>query len=91
MPAELFIAISIRTARSLPAEISTRSIAAAEIAWMPICPDSTGSRERPWAMSSASATRTTPASTVYGSPRRRWPMIACSDSAITTVRSAGSR
>ena len=27
-------------------------------------------------MSSASATRTTPASSVYGSPRRRWPMIA---------------
>ena len=47
-----------------PAEISTRSIAAAEIAWIPICPASTGSRVRPWAMSSASATRTTPASTV---------------------------
>jgi hypothetical protein len=32
IPAELFIAISMRTARSSPAAISTRSIAAAEIA-----------------------------------------------------------
>ena len=30
--------ISIRTARSSPAEISTSSIAAAEIEWIPICP-----------------------------------------------------
>ena len=42
----------------------TSSIAAAEIAWMPRSPRSTGSRERPWAMSRASATRTTPASSV---------------------------
>ena len=32
-------------------------------------------------MSSASATRTTPASIVIGSPRRRWPITACSASA----------
>ena len=67
----------------------TESIAAAEIAWIPISPRSTGIRERPSAMSSASATRTTPASSVYGSPRRRWPMMQCSASAMTTV-SAGS-
>ena len=57
---------------------------------MPSRPDSTGTRERPWAMSSASATRTTPASSVYGSPRRRWPMIAPSASETTTVRSGSS-
>jgi hypothetical protein len=33
-PAELFIAISIRTARSSPGSIVTWSIAAAEIVWM---------------------------------------------------------
>ena len=47
---------------------------------------SNGTRERPRAMSSASATWTTPASTVKGSPRRRWEMIACSASATITVR-----
>ena len=46
-----------------------------------------GMRERPSAMSSASATRTIPASTVIGSPRRRWPMIAWSASAAITERS----
>ena len=64
MPAELFISISILTGRSSPASMLTSSIAAAERAWMPYWPPSTGIRERPWAMSSASATRTTPASTV---------------------------
>ena len=47
---------------------------------------SKGTRERPRAMSSASATWTMPASTVKGSPRRRWAMIACSASATITVR-----
>ena len=43
MPAELFILISIRTARSSPASIVTSSIAAAESEWMPTRPASTGS------------------------------------------------
>ena len=51
---------------------------------------SNGIRERPLAMSSASATRTMPASTVTGSPRRRWPITACSASDITTVSSGSS-
>jgi hypothetical protein len=67
----LFIAISIRTARSSPRSISTFSIAAAESEWMFWRPDSNGMRDLPSAMSSASATRTTPASIVIGSPRRR--------------------
>ena len=53
-------------------------------------PASNGTRERPLAMSSASATRTIPASIVNGSPRRRWPMIACSVSATTIERSGSS-
>ena len=38
MPAELFISISIFTARSSPASILTSSIAAAESAWIPNWP-----------------------------------------------------
>ena len=49
-----------------------------------------GIRDRPCAMSSASATRTTPASSVYGSPLRRWPITQCITSAITIVRSGSS-
>ncbi len=64
MPAELLSSISTRTGRSSPASIRTSSIAAAEIEWIPSCPASSGMRLRPWAMSSASATRTMPASTV---------------------------
>ena len=41
-------------------------------------------------MSSASATRTTPASTDSGSPSERWLMIVCSTSAMTIVRSGSS-
>ncbi len=82
--------ISSRTGRSSPASMMTSSIAAADSAWIPMRPASTGTRERPCAMSSASATRTTPASTVYGSPRRRCPMIVCSASEATTVRSGSS-
>ena len=64
IPAELLSSISIRTGCSSPASIRTSSTAAAEIEWIPSWPASIGIRVRPWAMSSASATRTTPASTV---------------------------
>ena len=87
MPALFDIRISTRAARSRPAEILTSSIAYADSEWMFWWPASNGTRERPRAMSSASATRTMPASTVNGSPARRWPMIACSASATTTERS----
>ena len=72
---------------SSPGSIETVSIAAAESEWMFGRRVSKGTRERPDAMSRASATRTTPASIVNGSPRRRWPITACSASAITIVRS----
>ena len=80
----------MRTARSSPGSIVTSSIAAADSEWMFGRPASNGTRERPCSMSSASATRTTPASSVIGSPRRRWPMIACSASATITERSGSS-
>jgi hypothetical protein len=71
IPEELFMAISIRTARSSAASILTSSIAAADSEWMFGRLVSNGTRERPFARSSASATRTMPASSVTGSPRRR--------------------
>ena len=89
-PAELFISISIRTARSSPGSILTSSIAAADSEWMLGRRVSNGMRERPLAMSSASATRTMPDSIVIGSPRLRWPITACRASEITTVSSGSS-
>jgi hypothetical protein len=89
-PDELFIAISMRTARSSPGSIETASMAAAESEWMLGRRVSNGTRERPDAMSRASATLTTPASIVKGSPRRRCPMTAWSASARTTVRSGSA-
>ena len=84
----MFISISMRTALSpSPGSIVTPSIAAAETEWMFGRRVSKGMRERPLAMSSASATRTMPASIVIGSPRRRWPITACSASETTTVSS----
>ena len=80
MPDELFIRISIRTGRSSPSVILTSSIAAAESECIETLPLSNGMRERPFAMSSASATRTMPASSVSGLPSARWLMIACSTS-----------
>jgi hypothetical protein len=56
----LFIRISILIGFSSPSEIVTSSIAAAESECIETRPFSNGIRERPWAMSSASATRTTP-------------------------------
>ena len=81
-PDELFMAISIRTARSSPGSIDTASMAAAESEWMLGRRVSNGTRERPDAMSRASATLNTPASMVNGSPRRRWPITACRASAM---------
>ena len=51
-------------------------LAAAEIEWMLCEPCSKGMRDRPSAMSSASAMRTTPASTVSGAPPERCEMMA---------------
>ena len=82
--------ISIRTGRSSPSLIVTSSIAAAESECIETRPRWNGIRERPFAMSSASATRMMPASTVNGSPSARWLMIACSTSDTTTVRSGSS-
>ena len=90
MPALFDIEISTLTARSRPGEIFTSSIAYADSEWMFWWPVSNGTRERPRAMSSASATRTTPASTVSGAPLRRWPLIACSASEEMIVRSGSS-
>ena len=59
-PTELFMAISISTAFSSPGSIVTSSMAAAESEWMFGRRVSNGMRERPLAMSSASATRTMP-------------------------------
>ena len=42
------------------------AMAAADSEWIESRPDSNGIRERPYAISSASATRTTPASTDSG-------------------------
>ena len=70
--------------------IRTSSIAAAESEWIETRPDSNGIRERPLAMSSASATRTTPASTESGTPSERWEMIVWSTSAWTIVSSGSS-
>ena len=68
----------------------TSSIAAAESECIETLPFSNGIRERPWAMSSASATRTTPASSENGSPPARCEMIACSTSEVITVSSGSS-
>jgi hypothetical protein len=89
-PAELFMAISIATARSVPGSMRTSSIAAADSEWMFGRRDSKGTRERPCDMSSASATRTTPASSVSGWPSLRCPITACSASAATTDRTGSS-
>ncbi len=53
-------------------------------------PASNSTRERPLAMSSASATRTIAASIVSGLPRERCEMTACIASATTIVRSGSS-
>jgi metal-dependent HD superfamily phosphatase/phosphodiesterase len=45
-------------------------------------PCSNGIRERPFAMSSASATRRMPASSESGCPSERWLVIACSTSLV---------
>ena len=68
----------------------TSSIAAAEIEWIETWPRSNGIRERPSSMSSASATRTIPASSVSGCPDSRCEVIACSTSETTTVSSGSS-
>jgi hypothetical protein len=68
MPEELFIRISIPIGLDSPSRISTSSIAAADSEWIDTRPCSKGMRERPFAMSSASATRTIPASSVSGLP-----------------------
>ena len=68
----------------------TESIAAAESECIDTRPASNGMRERPFAMSSASATRTMPASSVSGSPSARCEVIVCSTSAVTIVRSGSS-
>ena len=54
-----------------------------------VWPASNGTRERPRAMSSASATRTIAPSIVNGSPLERCEMIACIASA-TTIERVGS-
>jgi len=72
-----------------PADVP-RLIAAAESAWIETLPRSNGMRERPFAMSSASATRIRPASIVSGWPSERWLMIACSTSAVSTVTSGST-
>ena len=84
MPEELFITISIRIGRESPSRISTSSIAAAESEWMDTEPRSNGIRDRPFARSSASATRTMPASIVSGRPSWRWLVIVCSTSTVIT-------
>ena len=89
-PAELFISISTSTLPSPPPRITTASIAAADSEWIETRPLSKGIRERPFAMSSASATRTIPASSDSGWPPERCAMIVCSTSAMTTVRSGSS-
>ena len=53
-------------------------------------PASNGIRDRPLAMSSASATRTIAPSIVNGAPRERWEITACIASATTTDRSGSS-
>ena len=63
----------------------TVSMAAADSEWIDVRPSANGMRERPFAMSSASATRTTPASSDSGSPSERCEVMHCSTSAITTV------
>ena len=68
----------------------TSSIAAAEIEWIETRPRSKGIRERPSSMSSASATRTIPASRVSGCPDSRWEVIVSSTSETTTVSSGSS-
>ena len=90
MPEELFITISIRTGLSSPSPIRTSSIAAAESECIVTWPRSNGIRERPFAMSSASATRRMPASSASGWPSERWLMIACSTSDTITVSSGSS-
>ena len=70
--------------------IRTSSIAAADSEWIDTRPCSNGMRERPFAMSSASATRTMPASSVSGLPYSRWLVIGCSTSAAITVSSGSS-
>ena len=67
-----------------------RRFAAALSEWIEIEPRANGMRERPCSMSSASATRRMPASSVSGSPSERWLMIPCSTSDTTTVRSGSS-
>ena len=76
MPAELFISISMQDGRSSPARMRTVSIAAADSEWIERPALANGIRERPLAMSSASATRTIPASSVSGSPSARCGVIA---------------
>ena len=82
--------IEMRIGFCSPSVISTSSIAAAESEWMPTRPRSNAIRERPCSMSSASATRRIPASSVSGSPSERWLMIPCSTSETITVRSGSS-
>ena len=89
-PAELFISTSTRIGRDSPSTIRTSSIAAADSEWMLARWLSSDARERPCSMSSASATRTIPASIVSGRPPLRWPMIACRTSEAMIVRSGSS-
>ena len=78
------------TGRVSPSVMRTSSTAAAESEWIETEPRSNGMRERPFAMSRASATRRTPASSVSGSPSARWLVIDCSASDTTTVSSGSS-
>ena len=65
-------------------------MAAADSEWIETRPSVKGMRERPFDMSSASATRTMPASRLSGSPSERCAVMVCSTSAMTTVRSGSS-
>ena len=75
---------------ALPRSMETESTAAADTEWMEVEPASNGMRERPLAMSSASAMRTIPASSVSGLPPERCEMMACRISERRIVARRGS-
>ena len=69
--------------------MDTDSTAAADTEWIESEPCSNGMRDRPFAMSSASAMRTMPASRVSGLPPERCEMMACCTSARMIARMSG--
>ena len=84
-PAELDMVTVTQMGCSEPRSRRTPSMAAADTEWIESDPAEKGIRDRPFAMSSASAMRTTPASSVRGFPPERCEMMAWRISARMSV------